>query len=397
MSRRAIFILIAVVLAVAAGAGYYFLFSSKPGPTSPVVAVADKSFGWKFPTGVALLTKTPSGSGQNLFDFQIAFSNIRDPGGIPRGLPVRLQVPIIGVDSAIEDAAITPDGRMDVPAGSVNVAWFALGPHPGQVGSAVIGGHFGIQNGVPFVFYNLDKLKIGDKIYIVDDTNATLAFQVRSIASFDRNADATAVFTSSDGLAHLNLITCEGVWNQVNGTYPRRLVVFTDAIPSEGPVTVSASVANTAGTAAVPSAGAVATFNRSLTIGTQGQDVAALQTALVQKGFLALPPGVGKGIFGALTRAAVAKYQASEGLVPSIGYFGPLTRARLIAELGSSPILPNTGSGTTTTSTGLENKPTPPQTFIRSVLGLFATPFDGIMTSLLLALIALTAIKIIRR
>ena len=137
------------------------------------------------------------------------------------------------MDSAIEDALITPDGRMDVPAGSVNVAWFALGPHPGQVGSAVIGGHFGISNGVKFVFYDLDKLKVGDKVYIENDKGDTLAFQVRRIQLFDRNADATTVFTSNDGLAHLNLITCEGIWNQVNDSYPQRLVVFTDAIPEE--------------------------------------------------------------------------------------------------------------------------------------------------------------------
>lgn len=130
--------------------------------------------------------------------------------------------------SAIEDALITPDGRMDVPSGSVNVAWFSLGPHPGQPGSAVIGGHFGIKNGVPYVFYNLDKLKAGDMVYVVDDIGYVNAFVVRSISSFDRDADATTVFTSSDGLAHLNLVTCEGVWNQANDSYPQRLVVFTD-------------------------------------------------------------------------------------------------------------------------------------------------------------------------
>lgn len=193
--------------------------------------VPDKSFGWKFPIAKFPLT----GSNGKL----ITYSAIRDPGGIPRGLPVRLQIPVIGIDSAVEDALITPDGRMDVPAGSVNVAWFSLGPHPGEVGSAVIGGHFGIDNGIPFVFYNLDKLRIGDKVYIVDDEDNTLAFVVRAIKSFDRNGDSTTVFTSQDGLAHLNLITCEGVWNQVNGTYPQRLVVFTDAIPSESSLKAS--------------------------------------------------------------------------------------------------------------------------------------------------------------
>lgn len=132
----------------------------------------------------------------------LAYSGIRDPNGIPDGLPVRLQIPSIGVDSAIEDALITFDGRMDVPSGSKNVAWFVLGPHQGEMGSAVIGGHFGIVNETKFVFYDLDKLKVGDKISILDDKENTLSFVVREVRLFERNADATTVFTSQDGLAH---------------------------------------------------------------------------------------------------------------------------------------------------------------------------------------------------
>lgn len=231
MNKKLKVILIVVFFITILGAGYYFLFSK---PDRAGNTVAANTFGWKFP-----VTKFPIvGPNSN----QIAYSDIRDPGGIPQGLPVRLQIPVIGVDSTIEDALITPDGRMDVPFGSVNVAWFALGPHPGQVGSAVIGGHFGIKNGVKFVFYDLDKLKIGDKVYIEDDKGNTLAFQVRSIGLFDRNDDATSVFTSNDGLAHLNLITCEGIWNQVNGNYPQRRVVFTDAIAGEGAVIVNPKI-----------------------------------------------------------------------------------------------------------------------------------------------------------
>jgi sortase A len=149
----------------------------------------------------------------------LAYSSFRAPASLATGLPVRLSIPSIGVDTAIEDAVVTPEGRMDVPQGSTNVAWFALGPHPGQEGSAVIGGHYGIVNGQPFVFYNLSKIDVGDKVYVIDDRGNTIAFTVRSKAVYDRNADATDVFTSHDGLAHLNLITCEGIWNKVNGTY----------------------------------------------------------------------------------------------------------------------------------------------------------------------------------
>lgn len=77
---------------------------------------------------------------------------------------------------------------------------------------------------------------------------------------------------------------------------------------------------------------AVTTFNRSLSFGSQGVDVATLQTALLQKGFLVIPSGIAKGYFGTLTRAAVSKYQTRSSL-PSVGIFGPLTKAQLISEL----------------------------------------------------------------
>lgn len=221
MKTKTKIFLISVFLVGALGSGMYYFWSSRYNQIKAVSVLADADllFGWKYP--VAKFPNTGTGTTSEN-------SNLRDPGGAPQGFPVRLKIPIINVDTAIEDALITPDGRMDVPEGSVNVAWFALGPMPGQKGSAVIGGHFGIKNGVPFVFYDLDKLKIGDKIKIVNDKNKTLTFVVKSTKLFKRDDDATTVFTSDDGLAHLNLITCDGVWNQVNNSYPDRLVVFTD-------------------------------------------------------------------------------------------------------------------------------------------------------------------------
>lgn len=340
----------------------------------------DQALGWRFP--IAKFPLTGSGSGL------LAYSDIRDPGGIPQGLPVRLKIPAIGVDSAIEDALITADGRMDVPLGSKNVAWFALGPHPGQVGSSVIGGHFGMSNGVPFVFYDLDKLNVGDKIYIVDDKDDTLSFVVRSIKLFDRDADATTVFTSEDGLAHLNLITCEGVWNKINDSYPKRRVVFTDALPVDGAIAPASSA-----------------FHRVLNIGSKGGDVELLQTMLLSKGFLTLPPGVLKGYFGRLTSIALAKYQTSVGL-PAVGVFGPMTRAKLIAELQHNPSIPNTGDdGDLVMTAGVEkpvipintdNSPVIHQPFMQLIKDLYGTPMDGLITSLLLIMILFTAFKIIR-
>ena len=144
------------------------------------------------------------------------------------GLPVRLKIPAISLDTAIEAVGITNKGEMGTPEDPANVAWFNLGPRPGEVGNSVIDGHLDWYNGAVTAFENLSKLQKGDKLYVVDETGAATTFVVRGFGTFDQNQDATSVFRSVDGKAHLNLITCEGVWNEAQQSYSSRLIVFTN-------------------------------------------------------------------------------------------------------------------------------------------------------------------------
>jgi len=50
----------------------------------------------------------------------------------------------------------------------------------------------------------------------------------RDLVRYGLNDDASIVFDSNDQKAHLNLITCEGIWDEVKKTYPQRLVIFAD-------------------------------------------------------------------------------------------------------------------------------------------------------------------------
>jgi LPXTG-site transpeptidase (sortase) family protein len=143
-------------------------------------------------------------------------------------IPIRLKIPSINLDAPIEPVGLKANGEMDVPKGPDNVAWFNLGPPPGQIGSAVMAGHFGaLKNGEGSVFDNLKKLKKDDKIYIENNKGATLTFVVREDRSYDADADASDVFSSNDGKAHLNLVTCQG-WDKDAESYTKRFVVFTD-------------------------------------------------------------------------------------------------------------------------------------------------------------------------
>lgn len=79
----------------------------------------------------------------------------------------------------------------------------------------------------------------------------------------------------------------------------------------------------------------LANQGRSLTIGSRGIDVWALQVFLslddvgpASKRLAMIGP---TGYFGLATRAALVEYQASVGIVPASGYFGNITRAYLSA------------------------------------------------------------------
>lgn len=74
-------------------------------------------------------------------------------------------------------------------------------------------------------------------------------------------------------------------------------------------------------------------FTRSLTVGARGQDVIELQKILMAEGDMA--SSTPTGYFGALTKAAVVKYQTAHGITPASGYVGPKTIA--ILNQGSTP------------------------------------------------------------
>ena len=152
----------------------------------------------------------------------------REQGQASGLLPVRLVIPAINLDATIEHVGLAADGTMATPERPDGVAWYELGVRPGQIGSAVIDGHSGWKDGRAAAFDALYKLHAGDNIYVEDGMGTTVIFIVREIRSYEPTADASAVFISHAGGRHLNLITCEGVWDAETKSYSKRLVVFAD-------------------------------------------------------------------------------------------------------------------------------------------------------------------------
>ena len=87
------------------------------------------------------------------------------------------------------------------------------------------------------------------------------------------------------------------------------------------------------------------TFTRNLTVGSKGDDVKALQQFLNANGYqlsvagAAGSSGMETTTFGPATKAALAKFQATMGISPAVGYFGPITRTK-VASMGGTPNSP---------------------------------------------------------
>jgi sortase (surface protein transpeptidase) len=144
-------------------------------------------------------------------------------------VPQRIQIPKIGVDAIVESVGMDSQGRMDIPSNSDNTAWYNLGYKPGENGNAVIDGHLDKVSSAPAVFWNIKSLTEGDKIIITDANGSTYTFSVTNVVNYPwDNFPIKTVFGSADK-PKLNLITCQGSWDQSSHNYSNRTVVFSEA------------------------------------------------------------------------------------------------------------------------------------------------------------------------
>ncbi len=144
-------------------------------------------------------------------------------------VPLRLIIPKAGINAKIQQIGLTREGNLDVPTNTVDVGWYKLGANPGNLGSAVIDGHVNGAYDSHGVFEHLKNLVIGDKIFIKDKNGNQATFAIVTIKDYGNSDHPSEVFKSKDG-KHLNLITCDGIWDAKTKLYSKRLVIFADFI-----------------------------------------------------------------------------------------------------------------------------------------------------------------------
>jgi hypothetical protein len=133
----------------------------------------------------------------------------------------------------VHEVGLAEDGSIAVPniARRNEAGWYRAGPTPGQFGPAVIVGHVDTRTG-PAVFYDLTRLRPGDRIEVTRKDRRVAVFKVNSVETFSKAklpADRVYGDFTRPGL---RLITCGGEWAGGELGYADNIVVFASLVSS---------------------------------------------------------------------------------------------------------------------------------------------------------------------
>jgi LPXTG-site transpeptidase (sortase) family protein len=140
-------------------------------------------------------------------------------------VPARLRIPVIGVDTVVEQVGQKTDGTMGTPTKFGEVAWYAPGSKPGAPGNAVFAGHVDNALTTAGVFEHLSQLKVGDYITVADAKGKTVVYKVASSKAYAAADAPVAQIFATSGPSGLVLITCTGDWVTSQKQFDQRLVV----------------------------------------------------------------------------------------------------------------------------------------------------------------------------
>jgi hypothetical protein len=145
----------------------------------------------------------------------------------PVSRPVSLTIPLIGVQTKLMYLGLNSDGELQVPPLSmVSVAgWYTGSPRPGAIGSAIIVGHIDSHHATG-VFWRLNTLRRGDKIYVRRADGTLVEFRVTSVQTYLKDHFPTEDVYGPVPDAELRLISCGGTFDLAAGHYLSNIVVY---------------------------------------------------------------------------------------------------------------------------------------------------------------------------
>ena len=143
--------------------------------------------------------------------------------------PVRLRIPVAGVDTPLVRLGRAADGAIEVPGDFGVAGWFAEGPRPGQPGPAVILGHVDSRTG-PAVFFRVGTLPRDAEVLVDRADGSTAAFRVHGTQRVAKVAFPTEQVYGPTLEPSLRLVTCGGSFDRATESYRDNVIVYADSV-----------------------------------------------------------------------------------------------------------------------------------------------------------------------
>ena len=146
-----------------------------------------------------------------------------------KSAPVRVQIPAIGVDSALMKLGLRADGSLQVPPVGFPAGWYTGAPTPGELGPAILAGHVD-WGGAPGVFYHLRDLQPDAEVTVTRQDGSVAVFRVTQVKEYPKDKFPTDVVYGDLDHAGLRLITCGGSFDRQTRNYDDNIVAFADLV-----------------------------------------------------------------------------------------------------------------------------------------------------------------------
>ncbi|MEU7720178.1 class F sortase [Streptomyces tibetensis] len=145
---------------------------------------------------------------------------------LARSVPVRLLVPVIGVDTPVIRLGLSADGTVQVPPVTDHdrAGWYRHSPTPGERGPSVLLGHVTVGPYGDGVFRHLARLHRGDRIEARLENGTTAQFAVTAVRTVPKTDFPADDVYGNVGRPELRLITCGGA--RTGDGYADNVIVF---------------------------------------------------------------------------------------------------------------------------------------------------------------------------
>ena len=139
-------------------------------------------------------------------------------------LGYRLRIPALGIDAPIVALGFDGSGQLDVPSDGVTAGWYEISSPLGADGNALLGAHVDWA-GELALFWRLNELVAGDRVYLTPDQGEELVYEVEESTSVNWDSPVSEVLATANAGSSLTLFTCGGDFDADRGGYERRLIV----------------------------------------------------------------------------------------------------------------------------------------------------------------------------